>query len=683
MSNTNNTMQTQTSNTLHNAIMEVDGKDRPPMLAPSNYVQWKSIIKRYIDTKPNHELIQYCLKNPLYKSQQAATRNRGKAIFNSPIYDQKPSMVAEDDEMHVARECQKPKRVKDEAYHKENMLLSYHKEKMLLCKQEEVGFQLNAEQADWRDDTDDESEDQELEAHYMYMAQIQEVTPDVVTDSRTIFDTEPLQKVSNYDHYNVFAIESEHPEQSKSVHDTYPIEQDEHNVIIDSLDMSYDREQIDQNDDNDLANERELLASLIEKLKCEIVDSKNRNKFLETSNKVLVDKLKGEIEAFKTKNKSLESSNNRFKKANNKLSETNELMYKHLKKFQAELDRRNDVKYASKMEIDCAKAKGDLISYKIKSKNSFNAYTQKINDLNQTISEMKKELFAHQETISILSQAKEAQIKLYKTREDKELDKVIALENKVKVLDNIVYKTSQSVQTMNMLNRNCKTSFTKPELLKKSQRANPRLETVDQDDDDLANERDLLASLIEKLNCEIDDRKNHNKFLETSNKALVDKLKGEIGDFKTKNKSLESSNNHFKEANNELSKKNQIMFKDLKKFQAELENHHDVNYMSKVEINSAKAKGDLISYKMESQKSLTAHTQNINDLNQMIFEMKKELLTHQETIFIMSQQKEDQTKAYKTCEDKEIKKVIAVTPRQGGNTGRDEKGNHHNTLVSI
>nr|GFB84960.1 hypothetical protein [Tanacetum cinerariifolium] len=32
---------------------------------------------------------------------------------------------------HVARECQKPKRVKDAAYHKENILL---------CKQEEAGF---------------------------------------------------------------------------------------------------------------------------------------------------------------------------------------------------------------------------------------------------------------------------------------------------------------------------------------------------------------------------------------------------------------------------------------------------------------------------------------------------------------------------------------------------------------
>nr|GFB85153.1 hypothetical protein [Tanacetum cinerariifolium] len=232
----------------------------------------------------------------------------------------------------------------------------------------------------------------------------------------------------------------------------------EHNVIIDSLDMSYDREQIDQiDDDDDLSNERDLLASLIEKLKCEIDESKNRNTFLETSNKVLVYKLKGEIEDFKTKNKSLESSNNRFKEANNKFSEINELMYKDLKKFQVELDRYNDVKYASK-----------------------------INDLNQMISDMKKELFAHQETISILSQQKEAQLKFYKTREDKEIDKFIVLENKIKDLDNIVYKTGQSVQTMNMLNRNCKTSFAKPEFLKKAQRANPRMYDIGCYNDNLA-----------------------------------------------------------------------------------------------------------------------------------------------------------------------------------------------------
>ncbi|GJR99120.1 hypothetical protein Tco_0315629 [Tanacetum coccineum] len=66
-------------------------------------------------------------------------------------------------------------------------------------------------------------------------------------------------------------------------------------------------------------------------------------------------------------------------------------MFKDLKKFQAELDKYNDVNYASKVEIDCAKAKGDLMSYKIDFEKSSNAYTRKINDLNQKISDMKKQ----------------------------------------------------------------------------------------------------------------------------------------------------------------------------------------------------------------------------------------------------------------------------------------------------
>ncbi|GKA10431.1 retrovirus-related pol polyprotein from transposon TNT 1-94 [Tanacetum coccineum] len=410
-------------------------------------------------------------QNSSTKSQQAAIRNRGKAIVNSstPTYNQEPAMVADDDEMSKEKEIdkimalislsfkkiykptnnnlitssntsranqdnsprinrrtgydnqrvvnvagaretvgtQKPKRAKDAAY---------HKEKMLLCKQEEDGFQLNAEQDDWRDGTDDEPDNQELEAHYMYMSQIQEVTPDAADNSGPIFDTKPLQKVQNDDdNYNVFANDQEHPVQPKSVNDTYLVEQGDTNITIDSLDMSTNKETVDQDDDDDLANERDLLASLINKIKCEIDDSKNQ--------------------------------------ANNELSKTNQLMFKDLKKIQDELEKRHDVNYMSKVELECAKAKTELMSYKTKSQKSINNYSYQINDLNQKISDMKKELVAHQETIAIMSQQKEDQTKAYKTREEKELEKVIALENKIKVLDDIVYKTGQSVQTMNMLNR--------------------------------------------------------------------------------------------------------------------------------------------------------------------------------------------------------------------------------------
>nr|GFC56095.1 hypothetical protein [Tanacetum cinerariifolium] len=43
------------------------------------------------------------------------------------------------------------------------------------------------------DDNDDESDDQELEAHYMYMAKLQQVSLDV-DDSGPIFDKKPEQK---------------------------------------------------------------------------------------------------------------------------------------------------------------------------------------------------------------------------------------------------------------------------------------------------------------------------------------------------------------------------------------------------------------------------------------------------------------------------------------------------------
>nr|GEX33046.1 hypothetical protein [Tanacetum cinerariifolium] len=58
MSNTTNNMQTHTSNTLHNAIMEAGGKDRPPMLAPDKVVlvsegSPKTTTKRYMETYKN------------------------------------------------------------------------------------------------------------------------------------------------------------------------------------------------------------------------------------------------------------------------------------------------------------------------------------------------------------------------------------------------------------------------------------------------------------------------------------------------------------------------------------------------------------------------------------------------------------------------------------------------------
>ncbi|GJX65024.1 hypothetical protein Tco_0299367 [Tanacetum coccineum] len=385
MSNTNNNLQTQTSNALHNAIMEVGGKDRPPMLAPGNYnppykfkwtektvpvaegssetttegymenyknvsqdirnqldveaeaVQiiltgidndiystidacpnacemWKAIerlkqgesinvqdletnlywefgkftsrdgeslesyysrfykmmnelVRNQCDVTNHQVNVQFLLQlqpkwqrsvtlnevngiraerlartanplalvaqqQPVYhpqnhpnhythnsstRSQQAATRNRGKLIVISPLptYDQEPEMIAEDNALSKEKEIDKlmdlislsfkkiykptknnlgtssnTSRANQDNTLRINRGTRYDNQRAFNV----AGARENVEQAGWRDDIDDEPNDQELEAHYMYMAQIQEVTPDATDNSKPIFDTEPLQK---------------------------------------------------------------------------------------------------------------------------------------------------------------------------------------------------------------------------------------------------------------------------------------------------------------------------------------------------------------------------------------------------------------------------------------------------------------------------------------------------------
>nr|GFB48696.1 hypothetical protein [Tanacetum cinerariifolium] len=114
---------------------------------------------------------------------------------------------------------------------------------MFLCKQAEQGVPLQAEQYDWLEDTDEEVDEQELEAHYSYMAMIQEVPN---ADSGT--DSEPVKQVQNDARYNLFANALQHSEQYESVSNTCLVETDDSNVTPDSLDMCDDDIQNEQND---------------------------------------------------------------------------------------------------------------------------------------------------------------------------------------------------------------------------------------------------------------------------------------------------------------------------------------------------------------------------------------------------------------------------------------------------
>nr|GEV33295.1 Gag-Pol polyprotein [Tanacetum cinerariifolium] len=110
-------------------------------------------------------------------------------------------------------------------------------------------------------DTDEKVDEQELEAHYSYMAKIQEV---LTTNSGT--DSEPVEQVQDNARYNVVSKHRQRSEQSESVSNTCLVETDDSNVTPDSPDMCKDDIQNEQNDvESD--DERVALANLIANLK--------------------------------------------------------------------------------------------------------------------------------------------------------------------------------------------------------------------------------------------------------------------------------------------------------------------------------------------------------------------------------------------------------------------------------
>ncbi|GJT81152.1 reverse transcriptase domain-containing protein [Tanacetum coccineum] len=115
---------------------------------------------------------------------------------------------------HYAKECRKPKRVKD---------YTYHKEKMMMCKQAEQGVPLQAEQADWLEDTDEEIDER------------------------------------------IRSTLQQHSEQPESINDTYVLEKDDSNVTPDSSNICNNDNQVDQNA-TECVDERAALANLIANL---------------------------------------------------------------------------------------------------------------------------------------------------------------------------------------------------------------------------------------------------------------------------------------------------------------------------------------------------------------------------------------------------------------------------------
>nr|GEY20233.1 hypothetical protein [Tanacetum cinerariifolium] len=320
--------------------MEAGSKDRQPMLAPGNYVQWKSRIKRYFDTKPNHDLIHYCLENPPYQLDWTNIEvlvSEGSPITTTERIRETYKNVSQD--------------IRDQ-----------------LNAEAEAGESINVQDLEtnlyWEFGKFTSQDGETLESYY---SRFYKMMNELIRNQC---------KVTNHQVNVQFLLQLQPEWQRPSM--------------------------VDEDDETSKDKEIDKLMALISLSFKKIYKPTNN---LQTSSNT------------SRANQDNSPRINRNAEANNRLSETNNLLYAEYKKSEAELAIRNSKEYASQMKLQCAKVK-----------------------------EMRNKLSAHQETISILSKQKEAQIKLYKTRDDKELDKVIELENKVKNCYKNVKVLKQSFQ---------------------------------------------------------------------------------------------------------------------------------------------------------------------------------------------------------------------------------------------
>nr|GEU76349.1 retrovirus-related Pol polyprotein from transposon TNT 1-94 [Tanacetum cinerariifolium] len=285
------------------------------------------------------------------------------------------------------KECRKPKRVKDSAY---------HKEKMLMCKQ--------AEQGKWKKKVygrNGRVGRGELEAHYSYMAKIQDVPiADISTNS------EPVEQVQHDVGYNVFANDLQHSGQSESVSNTCLVETDDSNAILDSPNMCEDDIQNDQNDvESD--DERVALANLIANLKLDVDENKKIQKQLKKENTTLAQELK-ECKAI--------------------LVETSTSLGESISVRDRQLTLK-DIEIKEGLKI---KAYEILV------------VKQKHNEL------MKQSLLTKSHYEGLVKQ-KTKVITDLKLREEYDIDKMLSIEKQLKFLNEIVYKRSQLIQNIHMM----------------------------------------------------------------------------------------------------------------------------------------------------------------------------------------------------------------------------------------
>ncbi|GJS91572.1 hypothetical protein Tco_0774208 [Tanacetum coccineum] len=300
------------------------------------------------------------------------------------------------------------------------------------------------------------------------------------TDIRPSYDTKPMVEVPYTAEYNVFAVDTQHYEQPECIINTCVVDKADSNVTPDSPDMCDNDIQNDQNV-LECDNERVALANL----KLDVDENKKIQKQLKKANASLNQEL---IVALQNKQTELEkymTFKDRtvgYDKLERKLNETLRLL------AQKDIDIKEGLKLKAYEILVVQEKHDELVKQSL-------------------LTKLHYEGLVKEKTKVIMD---------LKLKEEKDIEKMISMENQLKFLNEIVYKKSQSVQTIHMLapkypTFNGRPTFANPMYLKKAQNKKPCLYEIPHDQSDPANR--LIPDKEKILTLKEESRSKLNKDL--------------------------------------------------------------------------------------------------------------------------------------------------------------------------
>ncbi|GJS47743.1 retrovirus-related pol polyprotein from transposon TNT 1-94 [Tanacetum coccineum] len=294
--------------------------------------------------------------------------------------------------------------------------------------------------------TDEENDEQELEAHYSFMAKIQEVLPEESSSTE-----QPLEQVQNNDENNVFANERQHSE----------------------------------NNTAECADERAALANLIANLTLDTEENKTILKQLKKANASLTQ----ELEECKTNLDETSRALGEATSCRDSCLIALQNKQNELEKYIAFNDRTIDYEILQTKLNDTL---GLLALKDIEIKEGLKTKAYEISVLNQKHDELVKKSLLTKSQLEGYLKEKTKVISDLKVKEEKDIDKMIEMDKQLKFLNEIVYTRNQSIQTIHMLAPKCSTyngrpTFANPRYLKKAQSEKPCLYEIPYDTSDLAN----------------------------------------------------------------------------------------------------------------------------------------------------------------------------------------------------